>query len=131
MAKSVCAKLGWKDGMAGWALQRPAELAEAIPFPTKAPAKEPEVIVAFVKSVAEVPQALESVRPRYVRGRARWCAYPKKTGAIRTDISRDQGWEAMGAFDLLPVTQVALDDTWSALRFRYRDEIKTLTRKFA
>jgi hypothetical protein len=32
---------------------------------------------------------------------------------------------------LLPVTQVALDDTWSALRFRFRDEIRKLTRKKA
>jgi hypothetical protein len=32
--------------------------------------------------------------------------------------------------DLLPVTQVAIDETWSALRFRRRREIAKLTRKF-
>jgi hypothetical protein len=29
---------------------------------------------------------------------------------------------------LLPVTQIALDDTWSALRFRFREEIPKLMR---
>ena len=29
---------------------------------------------------------------------------------------------------LLPVTQVALDDTWSALRFRFREEIPKIMR---
>ena len=65
-----------------------------------------------------------------MRGKKLWFAYPKKTGAIQTDITRDHGWAPLAAADLLPVTQVAIDATWSALRFRYRDEIPTLTRKF-
>ncbi|MAF63879.1 MULTISPECIES: hypothetical protein [Pseudomonadota] len=47
---------------------------------------------------------------------------------IRSDITRDDGWESLAAQDLLPVTQVAIDNDWSALRFRYRDEIARLTR---
>ena len=34
-----------------------------------------------------------------------------------------------GKVGLVAVTQVAIDDTWSALRFRYRDEVAKLTRK--
>ena len=47
----------------------------------------------------------------------------------RTDLTRDRGWEPMAAHDLLAVTQVAVDETWSALRFRRRREIPVLTRR--
>ena len=37
----------------------------------------------------------------------------------------------MQLHDLLPVSQVAMDATWTALRFRYRSEIRGLARKGA
>jgi hypothetical protein len=82
-----------------------------------------------VQSVAEVALRLEQALPLYRRGQRLWFAYPKKTGAIRTDITRDHGWTPLAEAGLIPVTQVAIDDTWSALRFRYRDEVARLTRK--
>jgi hypothetical protein len=49
-----------------------------------------------------------------------WLSYPKKTGRIVSNLSRDIVWELMKVTvpELRPVTQIALDDTWSALRFR-------------
>ncbi len=130
MGKSVAEKLGLKPGMAGWALAVPDGLSGLDGFARGAvPATPPDIVLAFVPAVAAVAPALDAALPRYRRGKALWFAYPKKTGAIRTDITRDHGWQAVQAAGLLPVMQVALDDTWSALRFRFRDEIKTLTRK--
>ena len=43
--------------------------------------------------------------------------------------ARSFGWEPIAALGLLAVTQVALNADWSALRFRYRDEIKQLLRR--
>ncbi|MCC6612923.1 MAG: hypothetical protein IT320_05545 [Anaerolineae bacterium] len=84
----------------------------------------------FVYNKADVdrraPKAIAAVKP----GGVLWIAYPKKSGAIKTDISRDHGWDAVYDALWLPVTQLSLDATWSILRFRPRDEIKTLTRKF-
>lgn len=57
-------------------------------------------------------------------------AYPKKSSSIKTDIDRDHGWEPFRPLDLHAVTQISISPTWSALRFRYRDEIKSFTRKF-
>jgi hypothetical protein len=130
MPKSPLDKLGFKPGMTGWAVGRPDALADLVALPAgDAPAGPPDVTVAFVRSAADVAPALARVLPHYADGRALWFAYPKKTGAIRTDITRDRGWEPMAAHDLLAVTQVAVDDTWSALRFRRRAEIRTLTRR--
>lgn len=125
MAKTPLEKLGWKPGMAARVIARPDGL-DAIPDEH---ADAPELILAFAHSTAEVALRLEQPLPLYRRGGRLWFAYPKKTGAIRTDISRDHGWGPMAEAGLLPVTQVAIDDTWSALRFRYRDEIAKLTRR--
>jgi hypothetical protein len=69
------------------------------------------------------------VASAYRPGGHLWIAYPKKSGAIRSDLTRDHGWEPIAAVGLLAVTQVALNADWSALRFRYRDEIKQLLQR--
>ena len=54
-----------------------------------------------------------------------WFSYPKKSSKVETDITRDVGWDALGSTGLRPVTQVAIDDTWSALRFRPVVDVKS------
>ena len=44
-----------------------------------------------------------------------WVAYPK---ANRTDVNRDTLWPILAEYGLRPITQIAVDDVWSALRFR-------------
>jgi hypothetical protein len=44
-----------------------------------------------------------------------WVAYPK---ANRADINRDTLWPILGEYGMRPITQVAVDNVWSALRFR-------------
>ena len=129
MTKTVLDKLGFKSGMTGWARHVPDDVASIIPFKTQAPVNKPDIIVAFIKTAGDVPGTLEAVVAHYERGKSLWFAYPKKTGSIKTDLSRDHGWEPLVGKDLLPVTQVAIDSTWSALRFRYRDEIVSLKRR--
>ena len=59
-----------------------------------------------------------------------WVAYPKGTSKRYTcDFNRDTGWGALGAVGFEPVRQVAIDEDWTALRFRRAGFIKTLTRE--
>jgi hypothetical protein len=44
-----------------------------------------------------------------------WVMYPK---ANRADINRDTLWPILAEYGMRPITQVAIDDVWSALRFR-------------
>jgi len=60
------------------------------------------------------PQAVGAVRP----GGILWITYPKQSGAIRSDLNRDRIRELTADSGWQPVTQIAIDDTWSALRFR-------------
>lgn len=58
-----------------------------------------------------------------------WFAYPKGSSKRYTyDFNRDTGWAALGAAGFEPVRQVAVDEDWSALRFRRVEYIKKLTR---
>jgi Bacteriocin-protection, YdeI or OmpD-Associated len=61
-----------------------------------------------------------------------WISYPKGSSKKYTcDFNRDTGWGVLGELGFEPVRQVAIDEDWSALRFRRVDYIKTMTRSFA
>ncbi len=47
-----------------------------------------------------------------------WMSYPKKSSGVESDLSRDILCEMMKETGMRPVMQIAVDDTWSALRFR-------------
>lgn len=85
---------------------------------------EYDVVQIFLRDKAAVerdaPGAMAATKP----GGVLWFSYPKKTGAIKTDITRDHGWETAYAAGWRPVTQIALDETWSALRFRPTEDVK-------
>ncbi len=58
-----------------------------------------------------------------------WIAYPKGSSKkYKCDFNRDTGWTVLGNAGFEPVRQVAIDEDWSALRFRRTEHIKSLTR---
>lgn len=77
----------------------------------------------FAGSVAELqeraPEALRVLRHDGVF----WVSYPKQSSKVKTDINRDNGWDVISAAGLRPVTQISVDETWSALRFRPSDKV--------
>ena len=83
-----------------------------------------DFVQVFVREQADVSRtaatAVQAVKP----GGLLWFTYPKKTSGVKTDITRDHGWDDLLSAGLRPVTQIAIDDTWSALRFRPLSEVK-------
>jgi hypothetical protein len=77
-----------------------------------------DLVQIFVKSKADLDgladTALQSVKPNGLL----WVSYPKKTSKIKTDISRDYGWESLQEAGWGGVAMVAIDDTWSAMRLK-------------
>ena len=48
-----------------------------------------------------------------------WMAYPKRTSnRFACEFNRDSGWPTLDAAGFEPVRMVAIDEDWSALRFR-------------
>lgn len=77
-----------------------------------------EVTVSFVSAKSDVDNASKEAIALTAPGGIVWMCYPKKSGQIASDLSRDSGWEPFAAAGWRPVSQVSLDETWSALRFR-------------
>ena len=58
-----------------------------------------------------------------------WFAYPKGTSQrFECDFNRDNGWEIIREAGWDSVRQVAIDEDWSALRFRRKEFINRRTR---
>jgi len=58
-----------------------------------------------------------------------WFAYPKGTSKkYKSEINRDSGWQVLGKAGFEPVRMVAIDEDWSACRFRRAEFIKAMTR---
>ena len=127
MERTVIEKMGYRDGMAGRLDGTPEALSPL--FDRVASGEPPDWIAGFCRDAAAVKSAAERLLPLYRDGAHLWLLYPKKSGGIRTDITRDHGWEPVHAAGFLGVAQVAVDADWSALRFRRREEIREITRK--
>jgi hypothetical protein len=91
-----------------------------------------EFIIAFCTKQAEVDK-LSAVFAKTLQGDGLlWFAYPKGTSKkYKCDFNRDTGWNILGKYGFEPVRMVAIDEDWSALRFRRVEHIKTMTRSFA
>jgi hypothetical protein len=75
-------------------------------------------VQVFVKDKAELTKLL----PRVVRALGPegllWISFPKGSSKIQTDLTRDEGWEALEHADLKWVTLISVNETWSAFAFR-------------
>lgn len=85
--------------------------------------------IAFVKKQAEIDQAAKALVPQMDGDAILWFAYPKGSSKRYTcDFNRDTGWDVLGKAGFEPVRMVAIDEDWSALRFRRAGFIKTMIR---
>jgi hypothetical protein len=85
--------------------------------------------VIFVTSQSQLDAAAVEVAEAAPGDPVIWFAYPKGTSKrYSCDFNRDTGWKVLGEQGFEPVRQVAIDEDWSALRFRRTEFIKSLTR---
>ena len=118
LERSVAAKLLLRDGGRAW-VSDPARAGLLGPLPDGAtvvasPASA-DVAMLIVDSAADVRSALEANATDLATAAAFWVAYPKGN---RADVNRDSLWPLLAEHGFRPISQVALDATWSALRFR-------------
>lgn len=74
---------------------------------------------------AVVPALVKSVPGDVVL----WFAYPKLSSKrYRSDLNRDEGWAVLSEVGFRPVRQVAVDEDWSAVRFRRTEYSKPYRR---
>lgn len=85
--------------------------------------------LAFVMTQEGVDEAARLIAPKATGDPVVWFAYPKQSSRrYSCGFNRDTGWAALGELGFEPVRQVAIDEDWSALRFRRVEHIRTITR---
>jgi hypothetical protein len=133
-------KLNFKNHRHIIALNSPesfeTELKAMTPFTATAHAvgkeKGLEFVMVFATKQTEVDKAAASVCPKMAADGVLWFCYPKGSSKkYKCDFNRDTGWIKLGEQGYEPVRMVAVDEDWSALRFRRVENIKTMTRSFA
>lgn len=91
-----------------------------------------QFFMAFCTKRAEVDAIANALLPKIEGDGAAWFVYPKSTSKkYRCDFNRDNGWQVIGEHGYEPVRIAAIDEDWTALRFRKVQNIKTMTRSFA
>jgi len=89
--------------------------------------------VTFSLAFVTTPEQVDALAPKLAlkaEGDAIvWLAYPKGTSKrYKSQIGRDNGWNVLGHEGFEPVRMVAIDEDWSAKRFRRAGFIKNMTR---
>jgi hypothetical protein len=113
IAERLQVKLGRRLAVIG----APAEVDAVIGvLQQRAAAAEADVLLLFLDSRAALDATLADVSPNLRENVILWLAYPKLSSSLAGDLNRDVIRAAAPAHGLAPVSQVAIDKDWSALR---------------
>jgi hypothetical protein len=112
---SLAQKLNLKSGMKARVVGKPADVDLSDVAVTSSASAD--AVIVFAKTLAEVDAKAGPVVSAGKEDRIAWLAYPK-AGKLDTDLNRDIVWKHMLKKGVQAVRQVAIDEVWSALRFR-------------
>ena len=121
-------KLQIKSGARLWLINVPQVLAEELSAGAEVEivheADAYDGVIAFFETPAEVPVLVPRILKEMPPDGLLWVAYRKGPHSREAGLNRDRGWDALDAAGWRPVRQVAVDEEWSALRFRPRENVK-------
>ncbi|HVM45024.1 MAG TPA: hypothetical protein VM582_03725 [Candidatus Thermoplasmatota archaeon] len=113
---SLAKKLNIKPGTKLRVVGRPRSVELGDVETTTSP--KAEAVLVFVGRLAEVDAKAKPMIEAARADRLAWIAYPKAR-QLDTDLDRDVLWKHLLAkHKIQGVRQVAIDDVWSAMRFR-------------
>jgi hypothetical protein len=131
MISALAKKLGVKPGMSAVVVNPPDDVLDLFqPLPEGATVSagsagtSADLVLIFARNASDVTAALPDAVPVAGSGLL-WIAYPKGGKRVGTDLNRDILWQQVQGSGLAGVTLVAVDDTWSAMRFRPAEQVGT------
>jgi predicted transport protein len=122
--KTLAQKLFIRPGYTVALLDAPKEVAELLaPLPEDVKVvshlkQKPDLVLQFVKTSSELEKAAKALKNSLDENVVLWFAYPKQSSKVASDLTRDQGWQPIYAMGFEGVASVAIDDTWSGIRFK-------------
>ena len=135
MTKQLARKLGLNPGMRALIIAPPpgylkllTPLPDSLTVSSKADGVYPFVQV-FAMRLSEISGFAKKL-PKYATPNALvWISYPKKTSKLTGNLSRDVIRKAMSGPGWRAVSIVAIDEVWSALRFRPTEQIGSRSKR--
>lgn len=80
---------------------------------------EIDFALVFVTRKAEIDELSPALTAKARGDMVLWFVYPKGASKkYKADFNRDNGWDVIAAAGYQPVRMVAIDEDWSALRYR-------------
>ena len=129
MKNAIARKLGMNPGMRALVIAPPpgylkllAPLPDGLNFSSRGAGTYPFVQV-FATRLSEISRFARRLSKHAAPNALVWISYPKKTSKVAGNLSRDLIREAMSAAGWRSVSIVAIDEVWSALRFRPAGQI--------
>ena len=143
MTNPVFAKLNYKNQAESAVINAPDEFLPVVDEmkPLTTIVNDPEQMqtstfaIAFVKTQMDVDTISQQLAEKLHGDAILWLAYPKgsskkyKCDRATLCFNRDTGWATLGKLGFEPVRMVAIDEDWSALRFRRVEYVKKMTRQ--
>ncbi|MBM7694579.1 hypothetical protein JOC77_004043 [Peribacillus deserti] len=83
----------------------------------------------FARNTAELDLWMDEGLNSLEAGALFWVSHPKKSSKLYEDLSRDQGWDVLKKKGYEGVASIAVDDDWSAIRFRPISEDTSTARR--
>lgn len=126
MNKALISKLKIKPGHTQLVLNSPeGYLSRSSKADVKSQArKQYDFVQLFVRNKADLDKHVSKAIKALKENGLLWVAYPKKNSGIKTDINRDYGWDALTTSGFEAIASVAIDETWTGLRFRVKEKVK-------
>ncbi len=87
--------------------------------------------MVFALSQQQLNNVLKEVFPALSAETKLWVAYPKTSSKIVSDLNRDCSWDLLIKNGYESVRQVAVDNVWSAIRFKKLETIPNRDRSFS
>jgi hypothetical protein len=75
-------------------------------------------IQVFARTSAELAAVVAALTAAIEPDGRIWISYPKASSKLQSDLTRDKGWQPLDGGDLMWLSLVSVDETWSAFGLR-------------
>ena len=93
--------------------------------------KKIDFALIFAFSQKQLKEILTDVIPALHQDAKFWIAYPKASSKIASDLCRDASWDFIEAHGYETVRLIAVDNLWSAIRFKKPEEAPKKSASFS
>jgi hypothetical protein len=123
LSPPLARKLKLKPGLRAAVIGAPAGYLETLDAPAGVIVIETldrplDWVQVFVRDSADLAAIVPPLATALSPTGLVWISYPKGASKLPTDLTRDKGWEPLADSDLMWLSLVSVDATWSAFSLR-------------